>query len=242
MRALFASLLALFLTAAPASPPPAADGIHTIQHVVIIMQENRSFDSYFGTYPGADGIAMKNGVPVACLPNVAGKPCARPYHDTNDEDTGGPHGARAADRAIDGGRMDGFVRVMEGATSAGGCPTDIPTCTVKGHEQTVMGYHTARELPDYWAYARWGVLQDHMFAPIRSWSLPAHLYMVSEWAARCSDPEDASRCVADRQFVQLDELPHDLLDPSEWIPRRPSSPWTDITYLLTLTTFRGRTT
>ena len=27
-------------------------GIHKIQHVVIIMQENRSFDSYFGTYPG----------------------------------------------------------------------------------------------------------------------------------------------------------------------------------------------
>ena len=31
-------------------------GIHKIRHVVIIMQENRSFDSYFGTYPGADGI------------------------------------------------------------------------------------------------------------------------------------------------------------------------------------------
>ena len=32
------------------------EGIHKIQHVVVIMQENRSFDSYFGTYPGADGI------------------------------------------------------------------------------------------------------------------------------------------------------------------------------------------
>ncbi len=31
-------------------------GIHKIQHIVVIMQENRSFDSYFGTYPGADGI------------------------------------------------------------------------------------------------------------------------------------------------------------------------------------------
>jgi len=35
-----------------ASPAP---GIHTIKHVIVIMQENRSFDSYFGTYPGADG-------------------------------------------------------------------------------------------------------------------------------------------------------------------------------------------
>src|SRR5215471_11786697 len=37
-------------------------GIHKIQHVVVIMQENRSFDSYFGTYPGADGIPMRIGV------------------------------------------------------------------------------------------------------------------------------------------------------------------------------------
>ncbi len=42
-------------------------GIHKIQHIVIIMQENRSFDSYFGTYPGADGIPMKNGVPTVCV-------------------------------------------------------------------------------------------------------------------------------------------------------------------------------
>jgi phospholipase C len=46
-----------------------ASGIHKIQHVVIIMQENRSFDSYFGTYPGADGIPMQNGVPTVCNPD-----------------------------------------------------------------------------------------------------------------------------------------------------------------------------
>ena len=33
------------------------------------MQENRSFDSYFGTYPGADGIPMKHGVPTVCNPD-----------------------------------------------------------------------------------------------------------------------------------------------------------------------------
>src|SRR2546430_13170329 len=37
-----------------ATVPPT--GIHKIQHVIVIMQENRSFDHYFGTYPGADGI------------------------------------------------------------------------------------------------------------------------------------------------------------------------------------------
>ena len=47
------------------APPVVSEaGIHKIKHVVVIMQENRSFDSYFGTYPGADGIPMKDGVPT----------------------------------------------------------------------------------------------------------------------------------------------------------------------------------
>src|ERR1700680_4966295 len=44
-------------------------GIHKIRHVIVIMQENRSFDSYFGTFPGADGIPMKNGMPSVCIPD-----------------------------------------------------------------------------------------------------------------------------------------------------------------------------
>ena len=46
---------------------PAGD--HKIKHVIVIMQENRSFDSYFGTFPGADGIPMKNGKPTVCVPD-----------------------------------------------------------------------------------------------------------------------------------------------------------------------------
>ncbi len=45
---------ALTTSRSHAAPPPA--GIHKIKHVIVIMQENRSFDQYFGTYPGADGI------------------------------------------------------------------------------------------------------------------------------------------------------------------------------------------
>ena len=50
-------------------PCATATGIHKIKHVVIIMQENRSFDSFFGTFPGADGIPMRNGVPTVCVPD-----------------------------------------------------------------------------------------------------------------------------------------------------------------------------
>src|SRR5205814_2844173 len=47
----------------------ALSGIHKIKHVVVIMQENRSFDSYFGTFPGANGIPMKDGQPTVCVPD-----------------------------------------------------------------------------------------------------------------------------------------------------------------------------
>src|SRR5580692_5108560 len=70
-------------------------GIHKIKHVIVIQQENRSFDSYFGTYPGADGIPMQNGVPTVCVPTTTGG-CQAPYHDTADINGGGPHGAANA--------------------------------------------------------------------------------------------------------------------------------------------------
>ncbi|HYL52694.1 MAG TPA: alkaline phosphatase family protein, partial [Acidimicrobiia bacterium] len=74
----------------------AALAIHKIRHVVVIMQENRSFDSYFGTYPGADGIPMRNGVPDVCVPDPVQKACIRPFPDHADVNVGGPHAEGSA--------------------------------------------------------------------------------------------------------------------------------------------------
>jgi phospholipase C len=63
-----------------------------------------------------------------------------------------------------------------------------------------MGYHDQREIPNYWAYARRFVLQDHMFEPDASWSLPAHLFEVSEWSAQCSRQGDPRSCVNDDEL------------------------------------------
>ncbi|MBV8066541.1 MAG: phospholipase [Candidatus Eremiobacteraeota bacterium] len=233
LRPFIAAALCLLVPNGWVGATAPGDGIHKIQHIVIIMQENRSFDSYFGTFPGAEGIPMRDGVPQVCVPDPRSKTCVRPYHDINDENTGGPHGAKAADLAIDGGRMDGFIALMDEAPATGGCPTDIPTCVVKGHERSVMGYHTARELPIYWSYARNFVLQDHMFEPIASWSLPAHLYMVSEWAASCAIVGDPMSCKRERQYFHEQDFPRDLFDKSSpQIAGRPEYPWTDLTYLL----------
>ncbi len=84
-----------------------------IKHIVIIMQENRSFDSYFGTYPGADGIPVKNGKFTVCVNDPATGNCIYPFHDAADKNYGGPHAAAAAAADIDGGKMDGFIAQAE---------------------------------------------------------------------------------------------------------------------------------
>jgi phospholipase C len=91
-----------------------------------------------------------------------------------------------------------------------------------------MGYHDGREIPNYWAYARNFVLQDHMFEPNMSWSLPAHLFTVSEWSARCTE-HDPSSC---ENEVQSPGLPPDFAKRRH--PNRPDPiyAWTDLTYLL----------
>jgi hypothetical protein len=153
---------------------PRLAGIHKIRHVVVIMQENRSFDSYFGTYPGADGIPMRDGVPKVCLPDPATHRCVRPFHDTQDRNGGGPHDHVDAVRDIDHGRMDGFIRRERAGLLRVCRGTNDPLCTAhRLHQETpdVMGYHDPREIPNYWTYARNYVLQDHMFEPDTSWSL-----------------------------------------------------------------------
>ena len=170
----------------PAGDPPRSyqipAGIHKIKHVIIVMQENRSFDTYFGTYPGAAGIPMSHGRPAVCVPKPGGG-CGRPYHLIADLNTGGPHGVPDIPADVDGGKMDGFIRQRFVGRAA--CKRPVtPACRIR-RTPDVMGYHTAAEIPNYWAYAKEFALDDHMFEPVRSWSLAEHLDLVSAWSARC---------------------------------------------------------
>ncbi len=173
--------------------PGAGPAVHAIRHVIVIMQENRSFDSYFGTFPGADGLPTRNGQFTVCVPDPARGTCDRPFHDSSFVNGGGPHGAGAASADIDGGRMDGFVREAE-HLGGRGCGGYALVC-LSSEPEDVMGYHDAREIPNYWTYASHFTLDDHMFESNASWSLPAHLYALSEWSAHCTRPGDPMSCV-----------------------------------------------
>jgi phospholipase C len=206
---------------------PAATGIHKLKHIIIIMQENRTFDHYFGTYPGADGFPIKDGQFSVCLPDPQSGKCIYPFHNPADKNHGGPHTDGAFKADVNGGKMDGFIAQAESG-KAGCDSTDDPAC---GNAATdVMGYHDAREIPNYWAYAQNFTLQDAMFQQNSSWSLPQHLFLVSAWSAICSKEGDPMSCANE---LQNPNLPPDYY---QWKTGKPGPDpnyaWTDLTYLL----------
>ena len=73
--------------------------------------------------------------------------------------------------------MDGFVaerRARRGTALRSGARPGLRASARQRPD--VMGYHDAREIPNYWTYAHHFVLQDHMFEPNARWSLPSHLF------------------------------------------------------------------
>lgn len=204
-------------------------GIMNIDHLIFVVQENRSFDHYFGTFPGANGLPRDpRGRFTSCLPDPKANHCRKPYHDTNWFDAGGPHNQRASVVATNRGHMNGFVRVLRRQGSV--CSRDsspLLPCrrATPGPNGTpdIMGFHTGREIPNYWRYAKRFVLQDRMFAPSDSWTLPSHLFLVSGWAASCPNLNNVMSCHSD-----LDLFPY--WAPSDGKPR--PYIWADITHLL----------
>jgi phospholipase C len=200
-----------------------------IQHVIIINQENRSFDHYFGTFPGADGIPMDGGVPTVCSIVPDGGGCFPPYHEVADKNGGGPHGAGAFSACYADGGLNGFIESAESASKTACKVTGDPDCLL-GLASNVMGYHDDREIPNYWAYAKSFTLLDHMFEPVASYSLPDHLFMVSAWSATCTPASDPTNCVSD--LSNPGNGSHTGTSNIKTILPLHEFAWTDVTYLL----------
>lgn len=198
---------------------------------MFIVQENRSFDHYFGAFPGADGIpGLAEGAPTVCVPDPALGRCSAPWPSNDLALEGGPHSSKASRTSVAGGAMDGFIQAAvddEGHERCVGPSRSVqPECTLGPNgEPPLMAYYGPDEIPNYWTWAQRFVLQDHMFAPSDSWSLPSHLFLVSAWSARCSDVEDPMSCRSDTSLGR------------EWLEAKkggmkPAYAWTSITYLL----------
>ena len=104
IAAVAAGALAVGAPAAASAPRPATT---PIKHFVFLMQAGRTFDDYFGTYPGADGLPAG-----ACQPLVPARPrrgCVRPFVMPGKPPPTIETSPLIAARQYDNGRMDGFV-------------------------------------------------------------------------------------------------------------------------------------
>jgi phospholipase C len=190
----------------PGVTPAAATAAATatpIKHVVVIMEENHSFDNYFGTFPGANGIP--SGV---CVPDPATQGCDAPYHVATEFTHALPHDYPNAVGDVNQGKMNGFIAQEQ------------QFCNCKTHQS--MGHFDATDIPVYWRYAENYALQDNFFEPVLSWGYPAHLSMLSAWSAHCASATNPMSCTGSN----TPGLGHWKSWPSTTLP------WTDLTWLL----------
>jgi phospholipase C len=180
MRKLFVLVAALVLAALHTLPAAAAPVDDTptatpIKHVVWIMQDNHSFDNYFGTYPGADGIPQGVCQRVN-LNRGSTEGCVQPFHlgDTPVEDLSQGPGIQR--RQYNNGQMDGFVaayrRLGRDGTSA-------------------MGYYDGSDIPFHWNTADQYVLFDRFFSSTTVGYREAYLYWLAGQAPAGPTPLDS---------------------------------------------------
>ena len=134
-----------------------------IKHFIVLMQEDHTFDNYFGTYPGADGIPAGTRMPLD--PLLGKRPFALPFHLTDEPLLQMSHGKDAALAAWREGRMDGFLAAQ---SDLRGDARRLP-----------MGFYDRHDLPYYWKVAEDYVLFDRFFSSAMGGSYLNHVYWVA---------------------------------------------------------------
>lgn len=128
---------------------------YPVKHIIVIMQENHSFDNYFGTFPGVIGGYSNN----TCIYQTGYSGCIHPYHLTSrilPRDL--CHGWECMHQEYANGTNSGFYM------RSGILP---------------FGYYDYRDIPYYWQLARNYTLLDNYFSSVMGPTLPNHLYLVA---------------------------------------------------------------
>ncbi|ORW06700.1 phospholipase [Mycobacterium lacus] len=164
---------------------PCLGHLTDIEHFVLFMQENRSFDHYFGTLSGTDGFdtpsplfAQKGWNPMTQAPDPTGVTIPYRFDTTrspivdgeclNDPD----HGWAAMHESWNGGANDKW----------------LPAQTNRGHIPTVMGYYQRQDIPVHFLLADAFTICDRYFCSVLGPTLPNRLY----WLSGTLDPDGAN--------------------------------------------------
>ncbi len=156
-------------------------GLSKLDHIIIVLQENHTFDNYFGTYTKANGTLGKS----ICIPEAKGsKACVSPYHDSSLTPVDMNHNWASAHEDYDDGKMDGFV-YSEGS-------------------RETMGYYDRSDLKHYWNAADRYSLCDNYFTSVMSESAPNHLYLVAGTSGGIKDDNVPDSLPFPPVFKELD--------------------------------------
>lgn len=139
----------------PAAAERASAATTPIEHVIVMIQENRSFDNFFATFPGADGAThgrLHDGTIVPLTP-----------HSLSDS-TDIPHSYSSYLTDYDGGKMDGF---------------DLTSEAINQPPLTSYQYVDPKQIAVYWTLAKRYVLADRMFTTQGSNSFTAHQDLIA---------------------------------------------------------------
>ncbi len=161
---------ALFKQRFNISVTAAANGLANLKHIIFFLQENRSFDSYFGMlgpYKAAEGLANDiDGLNLnTSLPNTQGQP-VQPFHQQTVCTENLSPAWNEAHTDVDGGLMDGFMRTT----------TSVPS-TIDPTGTRVMGYYDQTDIPYYYEAAARFATSDRFFSPGLTNTVPNRLYL-----------------------------------------------------------------
>jgi len=148
----------------------AANGLSKLKHIIFFVQENRSFDDYFGMlgkYKASIGLANDvDGLDLSVtLPNTQGQP-VHPYHYQTVCTENLSPSWNESHTDVDGGLMDGFLRTT----------TSVPS-TIDPTGTRAMGYYDQTDLPYYYDLAAHFATSDRFFSPLLANTVPNRLYL-----------------------------------------------------------------
>ena len=232
----------------PAQAPPAiADEalvamLRTkIKHVFVIYQENRSFDSYFGTFPGAENLkttfAQTQGFRQY---DPLGNQWVTPFRLTVSDTADADHSRLSLITKSDGGRMDLFVATEEfGLLAKGYSREDAQRVGL-----LTMGFEDCDTIPYLWMYAHNFTLFDRFFQAMYGPSTPGNIDLIAaqtgqtQWA-RHADEQVAANGVGPGVPV-VNDLPPAFGPYGNGSNPLPGDAQDDLTFATLMLTLSGR--
>lgn len=142
-----------------------------IQHILVLMQENRSFDHYFQKLPEKGQPDVDVAPPGYTNPDMMGMPVA-PFHDSRYCFTDTNHEWDGSHQEYDNGKMDGFILANEGH----GTPPPHPLADSMSGVRA-MAYYDDSDLPFYYWLANEFSIADHYHCGILGPTWPNRMYM-----------------------------------------------------------------